>query len=154
MMEFYPVLVGIHNILRWVVVVAGVAAIAGAWQGVISGREWGKGDRLRSVALVASLHLQLLLGLILYVQSPLVQVAFDDPGAAMGERALRYFFVEHITMMILAVVVIQVGSIMAKKGDDDHKKHKRGAIFYTVGFAILMAGLHFVWMERAMWPSF
>ncbi len=153
-MEFYPVLVGIHNILRWVIILAMVAAMAGAWQGFFSGREWGKGDRLRSVVLVASLHLQLLLGLILYVQSDIVSAAMANVGAAMGETAARYYLVEHISMMILAVIVVQVGSILAKKADDDKEKHKRGAIWFTAGFVILVLGLHYVWMNAPLIPSF
>ncbi len=139
-MEGFQVLVAIHNILRWAVMLAAVAAIGGAWHGVVTKREWKKGDRIRTVAYVATMHLQLLLGLLLYVQSPLVRAAFDDPGAAMGERQFRFFFVEHITLMILAVVVVQVGSIMAKRADEDFSKHKRAAIFFTIGLVLILAG--------------
>ena len=140
-MEGFDVLVAIHNVLRWVVLVAAVAAIAGAWQGLFAKREWTRGDRLRTVSYVAGMHLQVLLGLVLYVQSPLVQQAFDDPGGAMGNREMRFFFVEHITLMILAAVVVQVGSILAKRADEDAKKHKRAAIFYTLGLVLILGGM-------------
>lgn len=139
-MEGFDVLVAIHNLLRWVVMVAAVAAIGGAWHGVVKKREWKKGDRIRTVVFVASMHLQLLLGLLLYIQSPLVRAAFDDPGAAMGERQFRFFFVEHITLMILAVVVVQLGSILAKRADQDFSKHKRAAICFTIGLVLVLAG--------------
>ncbi len=152
-MEMFDVLVAIHNVLRWVVLVAAVAAIGGAWHGVVKQREWTGGDRLRTVAYVASMHLQLLLGLILYAQSPWVQAALEDPGAAMGERTLRFFFVEHISMMILAVVVVQLGSILSKKADEDAAKHKRAAICFTIGFVLIMGGLHYIWVERPLLPG-
>ena len=70
----------------------------------------------------------------------------------MGERTMRYFLVEHISMMILAAVFVQLGSTLSKKVDEDEGKHKRAAIWYTIGFVVLMAGLHYVWIERPMLP--
>ena len=146
-------MVAIHNVLRWVVILAAVAAIGYAWQGVATKREWTKGDKLRTVAYVASMHLQLLLGLILYVQSPTVDRAFDDPGWAMGETEYRFFFVEHISMMVLAVIFVQLGSSLSKRADDDAEKHKKAAIFFTLGFVFIMGGLHYIWTQRALFPG-
>ena len=150
-MEGYGVLVAIHNVLRWAVLVAAVAAIGGAWHGVFKQREWVKGDRIRAVAYVATMHLQLLLGLVLYVQSPLVRAAMDDPGAAMGARELRFFFVEHIFMMILAVIMVQLGSSLSKRAEEDASKHKRAAIFFTIGLVLILAGMPW-W--RPLMPGF
>ncbi len=153
-MEIYSALLPIHNILRWVVLVAAVAAIGFAWHGVISKREWSRGDRLRTVAYVASMHTQLLLGILLYVQSPTVSQALEDMGEAMGQTSLRFWAVEHISMMILAVVVVQVGSIMAKRADDDATKHKRSAIFFTLGLVLVLGGLHYTWSGRPLIRGF
>ncbi len=152
-MEAFPIMLAIHNILRWVVILAAVAAIGYAWHGVATKREWTKGDRIRTVAYVASMHLQLLLGLILYVQSPVVDDAFADPGAAMGDTETRFFFVEHISMMVLAVVFVQLGSSMAKRATDDAEKHKKAAIFFTLGFVFIMGGLHYIWAQRPLFPG-
>ncbi|RDV40062.1 hypothetical protein DV096_05755 [Bradymonadaceae bacterium TMQ3] len=135
------VLVAIHNVFRWVALIAAFAAVGTAWQGVLSKRAYTRGDRLRSVALVASMHTQLLLGLVLYGLSPIVRSGFADMSTAMSTRGIRFFVVEHIFLMIVAVAVIQAGSIMAKKADDDAKKHKRGAIFYTVGLLLVLGGI-------------
>lgn len=139
-MELYSALLAIHNVLRWLVLIAAVAAIVGTWHGVFKKREWTKGDRLRTVGFVAGMHLQLLLGLLLYANSPIVRAAFSDPGAAMGERQLRFFFVEHIFLMIVAVVVVQLGSILARKAQEDFQKHKRAAICFTLGLILILAG--------------
>lgn len=152
-MEAFDIMLAIHNVLRWVVLIAAVAAIGYAWHGVVSKREWTRGDKLRTVAYVASMHLQLLLGLILYVQSPLVQAAFDDPGGAMGETAHRFFFVEHISMMVLAVIFVQLGSTLSKRAETDAEKHKKAAIFFTIGFVFIMGGLHYIWAARPLFPG-
>lgn len=151
--QAFGVMVAIHNVLRWVVIVAAVAAITGAWHGVITEREYTAGDKIRTVAYVASMHLQLLLGLILYVQSSTVQEAFADMGAAMGDTELRYFAVEHISMMVLAVIFVQLGSSLSKRAEDDADKHKKGAIFFTIGLVLVLGGLHYVWTQRPLFPG-
>lgn len=147
----YQALLSIHNVLRWAVLVAAVVAIGGAWHGVFKRRAYEAGDRIRTVAFVASMHLQLLLGLVLYANSPIVRQAFSDPGAAMGERGLRFFFVEHLVLMIAAVVVVQLGSIQAKRAPEDFQKHRRAAILSTVGLVLILAGMP--WF-RPLLPGF
>lgn len=137
-MDLYSVLLPIHNILRWVVVIAAVVAIAGSWLGVLQKKEWTKGDRLRGVGFVAAMDVQLLVGMILYFTSPLIQQGFEDFGAAMKEAGIRYFLVEHIFLMVIAVALAHVGSVMAKKADTDSAKFKRAAIFFTISFVLVL----------------
>lgn len=84
-----------------------------------------KSDNTASVALLGLAHLQLLLGLIQYFgTSTIVKSALSDMGAAMKNGWLRYFAVEHITIMILAVACIQIGRTLSKKATVDVTKHK------------------------------
>lgn len=138
-MDLYSVLLPIHNILRWVVVIAAVVAIAGSWLGVLQKKEWTKGDRLRGVGFVAAMDVQLLVGMILYFTSPLIQQGFNDFGAAMKEQGIRYFLVEHIFLMVIAVALAHVGSVLAKKADADSAKYKRAAVFFTISFVLVLA---------------
>jgi len=61
-------------------------------------------------------RIQLLIGLILYAfLSPITQAAFADFKAAMKNAELRYFAVEHITLMIVAVVLAHLIKILPAK---------------------------------------
>ena len=63
-----------------------------------------------------ALDVQMLLGLLLYgVLSPYTAAAMKDFGAAMRDPVLRFWAVEHLTMMLSAVVLVHVGRVLARK---------------------------------------
>ena len=94
------------------------------------------------MVLLGLAHLQLLLGLIQYFgTSAYVQSAMADMGAAMKNSWLRYFAVEHILIMVLAVACIQVGRTLSKKAVDDNNKHRKLAIWNTVAVILVVVGL-------------
>ena len=63
-------------------------------------------------------HIQLLLGLVLLVD--FISVA----GVHMGEAANRLITIEHPLMMIIAVALITIGKVKAKKATDNTKGNK------------------------------
>ena len=138
-------LLHLHSFLRWVVVFAGVVAIVRAHQGVAANAPY---RRLPGTIFVMSLHLQLTLGLVLYFgTSPLVTAFLAAPGASMKDALLRFFGVEHLVMMLAAIVVATIGSAKARRGADDLAKNKAARLFFTIAFVLLLAGIP--WPFRA-----
>lgn len=137
----YPFLLSTHNILRWVVVLVGVLAIVRALIGLFGKRPFTSLDNRLSLIFTISMDVQVLLGLLLYgIFSPLTTGAFADFGAAMGESELRFWLVEHISVMLVALGLAHVGRSRAKKAANDQAKHKQIAIFFTLAFlAVLLA---------------
>jgi len=89
----HPALLHTHNALRWVVLVAGILALVKAVGGLKGDRDYAPARRV-GVVFMASLHLQLILGLLLFVVSPLVQQAMDDMAATMKDAGTRFFIAE------------------------------------------------------------
>jgi hypothetical protein len=145
----YLTLLQVHNILRWLVLILGLIAIIkalGGWQG---NKPFTKGDNLVNVLFIAFLHTQLLIGLLLYfVFSPITQQAFADFGAAMKNAGLRFWAVEHLVGMVIAVAVAQIGRIKSKKSTTDLLKHKRAFIFYSIAFIIIMVFIPWGWFNE------
>jgi len=54
-----------------------------------------------------------LIGLLLLMNSPIVHAAMRDMEATMADRALRQVVVEHPTLMVLAAILVTIGSIVA-----------------------------------------
>src|SRR4029079_19179703 len=98
--RMYTAVLVLHSWLRWAVIVAALLVFI-------------RGSRLvNSTTRVFTilLDVQLLLGLLLYVAlSPFTRVAFQDMAAAMRDPGLRFWAVEHLTGMLLAVVAAHVG---------------------------------------------
>ncbi len=138
----YSAFLFLHSIVRWVAVIAAVHAIFRAWQGHSQQKPVEQVHRTGNIVFVASMHLNFLVGLILYVAlSPITKAAFSDMGAAMKESAIRFFVVEHPFGMIIALVLATIGSARAKRADTDQKTHKTALLFFGLSFVVLMLSI-------------
>ncbi|QGY43144.1 hypothetical protein GM418_05570 [Maribellus comscasis] len=138
----YTGLLHTHNMFRWLVLLALVLAIVLAYAGWFGKRDWKKTDNITGLLLVIFMDIQFLVGIILYAfVSPLTKAAFADFGAAMSNPDLRFYAVEHILMMIIALAIVHIGRSKSKKAASSLKKHRVAAIFYTIGLILILAAI-------------
>ena len=126
-----------HSGLRWVVLALLLVAIVNAlskWRG---GKQYTDGDRKITLFTMISAHVQLILGLILYFISPAVQ--FNS--ATMSYKVLRFYSVEHLTIMILAIAVITIGYSQAKKKLEAAQKFRSTFTYYLIALLLILAGI-------------
>jgi hypothetical protein len=136
----HPILVTLHSYNRYAILAALLFVLYRSFSGWMGKKSYEKADNIGSAALLGLSHLQLLLGLIMYAfTSPWTQTAFANFGAAMKNPWQRYFAVEHILAMVIAVALIQVGRIVSKKAADAETKHRKMAVYTTIA-AILIFG--------------
>ena len=130
----------VPSLLRWVVLAAGLVAFGRAVAGMRRPRAWTAGDDRAGQLFVGMLDLQLLIGIALYlVFSPITRAAFQDFGAAMGSPILRFWAVEHLLGMVIAVVLAHVGRVRVRKTTDPVRRHKLAAIFFGLALAAMLA---------------
>lgn len=86
------------------------------------------------------LHTQFLVGLILYFVSPKGFASFS--GANMSEAPLRFFFLEHPFVGLIAVALITVGYAKLKRAADAVAS-KPILIFYTLGLLAILSRFPF-----------
>ena len=147
----YSFILATHNIVRWLVLVAAVVVIVQAFVGWLGKKEWSKANNLTGIIYVSAVDLNVLLGLILYLfLSPLTRQAFADLGAAMGNPILRFFAVEHIFMMLVALALAHIGRSLSKKATETAKKHRTAAIWYTLSLLVIL--IMIPW-GRPFWPG-
>lgn len=132
-----------HSGLRWLVLFAllGVIVIAVAQ---LTGKKQFT-DTLRKFSLFALIfsHLQLLIGLVLYFISPKVIFA----GESMKNALTRFFLVEHIALMIIALVLITMGYSKAKKAIEHSAKLKKTLWFYGLGLLLILLSIPWPWQQ-------
>ena len=138
----YTGLLHTHNLLRWLVLVAILTALFFAFHGWLAKKNWTTKDNLSGLLLTLFVDLQLVIGLILYFfVSPFTKAAFADFGAAMKNSVLRFYAVEHILIMIIALVLVHIGRVKSKKATLSINKHKAAAIWYGIAFILIIAGI-------------
>lgn len=138
----YSPLLLLHSWLRWAVLLTGIFAVIRAFSGTNGRQPWTAADAKAGLLFIISLDLQLLVGLALYlVFSPTVQAAFGNIGAAMKDSAYRFYVVEHLGGMLVAIALAHVGRARSKKGLTDAARFKAAAIFYTIALLIILASI-------------
>lgn len=138
----YQIFLHAHSGFRWLALLLAVIVAIKSLIGLFGNGKYGKLDNILAAALVGTMHLQLLLGIVLYAGlSPITQQAFQDFGAAMKDPNLRFWAVEHLTIMLLAVAGAQVGRTLSKKATDDAVKFRHQAIFFTVSLILMLIGI-------------
>ena len=101
----------------------------------MSKKEFSKGDEKTGLILMIIAHVQLLLGLFLYMSKGWLSMSFAD---AMPDAIARFWKVEHLAGMIIAIVLITIGRMRAKRLSDDLRKHKSSFIYYTISLIIIL----------------
>src|SRR5690625_4361686 len=94
-MDFASFLLGLHNLTRWLIILAGIIALVTMFTG-LGGRRFGPGDRRAGLIYTIVLDVQLLIGLALYGVSPFMKGLMQNMGEAMSDSGARFFLVEQI----------------------------------------------------------
>jgi formate hydrogenlyase subunit 4 len=124
-----------HILLRYFILIMIVVVIVMAAIGIINKKPYGKLDNKFSLYLLIFTHLQLVVGLILYFVSPFVQFSSET----MKNKELRYWTVEHVTGMLVAIALITVARITTKKLSIDTAKHMRMLVLNVVALILIVA---------------
>jgi hypothetical protein len=133
----YTGLLHTHSSLRYVVLLLLATVVVVSLTALLSKRPYKPLDNKLSLFLTISVHLQLLVGLGLYFQSTFVQFTAET----MKDKWLRYWTVEHIALMLVAIVLITISRSTVKKLSDDAAKHKRTFILNAIALALIVVSI-------------
>lgn len=138
----YSALLHTHSVLRWVALILLLVAIFNALASKGKNR-YEKKDKMINLFTMVSLHLQLVLGIILIFFSG--KVAYVSGW--MKVSLYRFFGLEHLLLMVLAIALITIGRRKAENLSDPKKKHAKILIFYTIGLILILAGIPWPFRE-------
>ncbi len=133
----YEIIKHLHSGFRFLVILLVLLAIVQSLSGWLGKKPYTESNRRLNLFAMVSVHIQFLLGIALYFLSPFVQ--FN--GAAMKNFDTRYWTSEHITMMLIAIVLITIGYSRSKKLVLPEAKHRTVAIFFIIGLVIISAAI-------------
>lgn len=126
------ILIHAHSGLRWVVLLLLIYAIVNAARARSSNRASTPKDVRLSLFAMLSVHIQVIIGLVLYFLS--THVHFKD--FTMSNSQVRFFTIEHALGMLIAVILITLGHRRAKAGN-----FKGLFWFYTIALLIILLSI-------------
>lgn len=132
----YGTILGVHNLLAWAVLAAGIFVVIRAVRGQSS---WSDADTSWVRRLTLFVHLQLVAGLALWFVSPAVQQARQSMGDTLKDPALRRVVVEHPTLMVLAVLAATVSGVVVRKAQGPAAQARKALVGTLVTLALVAA---------------
>lgn len=139
-------LVAAHSGLRWIVLLLLIITAFKAIGGVMGKKTYRPLDKKLATFTVMFFHLQVVLGFILFFGNKWFSLF-----GGMKDAYIRFFTVEHTLGMLLAAVLLTVGSAKAKRASSDEKKFKTIAWMFTVSLIIVLACIP--WPFREMFAA-
>lgn len=137
---FYKIIVTLHSWAAMLALITIAFALFKSLTSWLGKKPFEKSHNAIYASAVGFLHLQLLLGLILYFISPNVQSVSAE---VMKNATLRFYAVEHITGMILAIIIAQVGRTLSKK----KQSHAAFFICMTIAFILILGSMPWLRLE-------
>lgn len=129
-------LIAAHSGLRYIVLALLLIAIFNAIANLKSNK-YEKKDKMINLFAMISLHIQLVLGLVLYFMSPKVQFVKE----MMSDTTLRFFTMEHILLMVVGIILVTLGRKKAEKSPAPATRHKMILRYYSLGLIIIFISI-------------
>jgi len=146
----YSLLLPLHSLLRWLLLLFLVSAIVCAWRGYSQHRTFSRTvNALRHWTATIG-HTQLVAGMLLYIRSPVV--SYWRNGADGREPA--FFGFVHISLMILAVIVLTIGSSLSKRKTDSHARYRVMLFWFSAALLIILLAIPWPFAPWAHRPYF
>ena len=141
------ILQNIHSILRWAVLLFGLLSLITGLRGIGGGRDFTHGDKRTALYFLLSCDTQLLLGLALYYFKGYWRL-FSTVGMKemMKVQSMRFWSVEHITGMVIAIILVHIGYAGTKGARPPKAKFRR--LFWCSLIALLLIAVTIPWPFR------
>ena len=149
----YTGILHFHSVFRYLALLVLIIAIINSFMSWMKKGTYSKRDNLLGLFSMIAILLQLLTGLALYFISP--NVRFSGFAEVMKDQHLRFWTVEHISIMLIAIILITIGRSNVKKTNNPIAKHKRIVVFYGLGLLLILAAIPWPFSSVARsWFSF
>jgi cell division protein FtsW (lipid II flippase) len=150
----YQVILPLHSLIRWFVLISLLFSVYNAYKGWLGNKEFTNFDNSVRYWTATIAQLQLLLGILLYFTSPIVHYFLNNFSEAVRNNELRFFGMEHTAMMLIAITLITIGSLLAKRRKTDKHKFKTIAIWFSIALLIIIVSIPFPFSTTASRPYF
>lgn len=130
-------LLHLHSTLRWAILIILIVAIVKHFSGKSNGASYSASDKRMALIALILCHLQVVIGFVLYFSRGWSNFGEDT----MKNAIQRFWSVEHMAGMLIAVVLITIGYSKAKRAVEDRAKFGKIATFYLIGLILILASI-------------
>lgn len=148
----YAFFLTLHSLFRWAVLAGLLLGLGRAYRGWVGQKSFTPFDNTVRHTAATLAHVQLMLGYGLYFVSPLVQ-AFHLRDAEHAPTALFFGF-QHVAAMTIAIVVLTIGSALAKRRPTNAAKFRTMALWFSAALLLILLAIPWPFSPLATRPLF
>ncbi len=143
-------LVQIHSILRWIILVLLLAAIFRSFGA--GSKPFTNSHKKNGLFLMIACDVMLLIGVYQWITGGFGLKAIQTNGMSnvMKDGVMRFFAVEHLLMMTIAIILVHIGYSFSKKNISHAKKHTKTSLFYILALLMMLAAIPWPFREAGM----
>lgn len=147
----YYIFLFLHSSIRWFVLASLLYALYIAGRGLLQKEPFSAHANTVRQWTVTIAHLQLLIGMVVYIQGPFSFLhPFDGSYTILSDQL--FFRYIHVFMMILAVVLITIGSAKTKRIADSSQKYQTMLCWFAVALVVLLLAIPWPFSPLAQRP--
>jgi hypothetical protein len=135
-------LLAFHSGLRWLVLVTLLISIGRAANGYLTNGVFTRTDNTLRHWTATIAHIQLVIGMTLYLRNPLLL------------KFSLFFRVIHISSMFTAVILLTIGSAMARSKPTNREKFRTMLVWFTISLILILIAIPWPFSSLASRPLF
>jgi hypothetical protein len=141
-LDSFHLMKSIHTIISLTFSVIAIWLMFRSILGVIKGNSYFRLDKLLSYGFIITLYLQLIFGLILFANpTPVEGKNYAGVEGALELASKRFWPIEHIVLMLFALLIANLGLIFSSQSPLDKEKHKMVLIYYVIALVMIAISL-------------
>lgn len=133
----YSTLIFLHSLTRWLVVISLLIAIYRGYAGFKFHRKFTATDNAVRHWTATIAHVQLIIGILVYTQSPAIRYFWKHTREALQNRDITFYSLIHASVMLLAIVLVTIGSAKAKRMQTDADKFRTMFLWFFIAFILI-----------------
>ncbi len=143
-----------HSYYRWVVLLAMLFQLAWLWYNNRRQTVFVHKHLYIVLGLTILYDVQLLIGFLLYCHSPLVDAFLQNVGLGIKNRQLRFFGLEHASVMSVALLLGNIVAIRCAKKVGQQQVFRYVLRWYTAIFLLILSSVPWSFSPLTSRPSF
>jgi hypothetical protein len=133
----YSLLLAAHSLWRWLVLLSLLYAIFRGIRGQINRLPFLKADNTIRHVTATIAHIQLTIGYALYFSSPVISYFRSQFRTAVHEPELLFFGLIHVIGMTISIILITIGSSLAKRKTTDMDKFRSMTAWFILALIVI-----------------
>lgn len=150
----YQFLLFCHSNLRWLMLLFVLFAIYKAYVGYSQGKVFSKSDNtVKSLGVILG-HTQMVVGLLIYMESPFTMYFWSNIGENIKNFDIAFIGLYHPLLMLVSVVLLTMGSAISKKKETDYEKFKTIFKWFVISLVIVLVSIPWPFYSLLNQPAY